>query len=329
VSDVSPSESQVDGTSSVRVRNSDLAEATLASPSQIQSESAGNASNRPQPSPDGFQLRPRQKPGSTRVRRAMQRLAREAALAAMLAPRNGLVGKNCTRCGEWNPVAGFTPHRAGLLGCTGICKRCRNAALRAKTAARPPKPPRPRIDPEILFWRHVSPEPNTGCWLWDGATNNHGYGHFRPHFGPVYAHRFSFALHHGRNERGVGVLDHRVCQQPNCCNPLHLEEVTTAENCRRGKRAKITKQDAVDIRRAFASGESHTALGAQYGLHPSYIYRIVNRQRWAVDMEDVEGAAAQVENADRADRSAARRRRLATTASASLAPTPRAAGGTR
>ena len=33
-------------------------------------------------------------------------------------------------------------------------------------------------DPRLpdRFWAKVYPEPNTGCWLWSGATTGNGYG---------------------------------------------------------------------------------------------------------------------------------------------------------
>lgn len=28
------------------------------------------------------------------------------------------------------------------------------------------------------FMSHVSPEPNSGCWLWAGCVSKYGYGRF-------------------------------------------------------------------------------------------------------------------------------------------------------
>lgn len=73
------------------------------------------------------------------------------------------------------------------------------------------------------FMRFVLPEPNSGCWLYDGAASPSGYGSFQ--YGgregvAVSAHRFSFELHNGPIPAGAHVL-HR-CDVPCCVNPAHL-----------------------------------------------------------------------------------------------------------
>jgi hypothetical protein len=44
------------------------------------------------------------------------------------------------------------------------------------------------------FWSKVSPEPNTGCWIWTGAVNNKGYGVLWVNGRMVLAHRFAYEL---------------------------------------------------------------------------------------------------------------------------------------
>lgn len=83
------------------------------------------------------------------------------------------------------------------------------------------------------FWARVSPEPNTGCWLWMGQSNGRGYGRLHLHDHQlVLAHRFSWEIHKGLVPDGLE-LDH-LCKVKICVNPDHLEPVTHEENIARG-----------------------------------------------------------------------------------------------
>jgi hypothetical protein len=83
--------------------------------------------------------------------------------------------------------------------------------------------------------RYISPEPNSGCWLWTGSTTVLGYGQIGAggRYGkPLMAHRVSYEMHIGPIPKGLE-LDH-LCRVPCCVNPKHLSPVTHAENLRRG-----------------------------------------------------------------------------------------------
>ena len=80
------------------------------------------------------------------------------------------------------------------------------------------------------FMSYVSPEPNSGCWLWTGAATA-GYGAFWAAPKMVKAHRFSYELHCGAIPEGK-TIDH-LCRVRFCVNPQHLEAVTRGENVRR------------------------------------------------------------------------------------------------
>ncbi len=89
------------------------------------------------------------------------------------------------------------------------------------------------VSNEQLFLEKVSPEPNTGCWLWMGATNSHGkYGTSWLNKKSCSAHRVSYMLFVGPIPEGLE-LDH-LCRNTFCVNPRHLEPVTRLENIRRG-----------------------------------------------------------------------------------------------
>lgn len=101
------------------------------------------------------------------------------------------------------------------------------------------------------FWKYVVPEPNSGCWLWDGGYNSKGYG--RLYVGSVVdstarqalAHKLAFEMYRGEVPEGLE-LDH-LCRVTACVNPLHLEPVTHAENIRRSRLGKVETNPAAKV----------------------------------------------------------------------------------
>lgn len=154
---------------------------------------------------------------------------------------------------------------------------------------------------EEVFWRHVSPEPNSGCWLWDGAVSKRGYGKIgrrSPHSGRVQmlsAHRVSLTVHGVAIGQGMNVC-HR-CDNPPCVNPAHLFVGTQKENIRdcvvkgRAKRAsvsgeanpnaKISAADVSAIRARLASGEKQRVIAADFGLRQTTISAIKHGSLWS------------------------------------------------
>lgn len=152
----------------------------------------------------------------------------------------------------------------------------------------------------------IHKKPISGCWEWQRARNEKGYGVCCIKRKMYKAHRLSYEIHIGPIPVGASLL--HSCDNPCCCNPLHLHPGTKAENNRdivkRGRHvpggtktpkllckyergeghhaAKFTAEQIRSIRDRYASGEcTQQKLASQYGTSRDAIGKIVRRERWA------------------------------------------------
>lgn len=135
------------------------------------------------------------------------------------------------------------------------------------------------------FMDNVSPEPNSGCWLWTGYVNPIlGYGLTTYQGKREYAHRASYRMHKGPIPKGQFIC--HKCDNRVCVNPDHLFAGTNSENIldmhakgrgtkgeKHGK-AKFNDEKVRQIRIELAAGRGHKAIAAELGVTPACIWRI-------------------------------------------------------
>ena len=126
------------------------------------------------------------------------------------------------------------------------------------------------------FWARVDATGGlTACWPWTGNLNDNGYGRVRAEGRLQYAHRIALALSLGR-PIGEGLFACHHCDNPRCCNPLHLFEGDTADNmadaASKGRaRPASLSQPIVD---AIRTSDDHpTVLAARFDVSLRTIYR--------------------------------------------------------
>lgn len=143
---------------------------------------------------------------------------------------------------------------------------------------------------EDVFDR-ITPEPNTGCWLWTGAVNDSGYPQAKVDARTRYVHRLAIELD-GR-QLGDGQQSCHACDQPSCVNPRHLSPGSQSFNLRdmvrRGRRhyargeahreARLTQKQVDEIRAALKVG-TQRAIAARFGVHHSTISHIAAGRTW-------------------------------------------------
>ena len=146
---------------------------------------------------------------------------------------------------------------------------------------------------EQRFWDRVSPEPNSGCWLWTGAGSRN-YGQMRA---PAPAKHVTYATHialllAGRPQPSPTALACHRCDVSWCVNPDHLYWGTDKTNARdcvergnfrpppRGEKHHSAKLTEAQVRYVRLSGKSAPVLARDLGVSRDLIYLIRRRRIW-------------------------------------------------
>lgn len=138
-----------------------------------------------------------------------------------------------------------------------------------------------------FFWSKVTAQNKHTCWEWAGRTDQDGYGRCKKFGADQPAHRLAYAFVNGPIGEDE-VVRHR-CDNPRCCNPLHLELGTHKDNvddrvCRgrsargaRNGRARLEEEQVVSIER---DPRAATEIAAEYGISPDTVRSIKQHRIW-------------------------------------------------
>ena len=119
----------------------------------------------------------------------------------------------------------------------------------------------------------------TPCHIWTGPFNStHGYAtaSFQGRYSTV--HRHAYVAYHKLPSLPRNVhVDHK-CRQIDCQNPEHLEAVSVAENCRRGRATRLTREEAFIVK---YSTDAPREVAARFGISHGHVLNIRSGLRWA------------------------------------------------
>jgi hypothetical protein len=139
------------------------------------------------------------------------------------------------------------------------------------------------------FWAKVDKRGKKDCWEWAASRDSLGYGRIRSGSRILSAHRLSWELHKGPIPVGLSVL-HR-CDNPPCCNPVHLflgsQQDNVSDMIMKGRRkvfrgiengnARLTENIVRAIR---ATMEPQRKIAKQFNICQSTVGKIKNRKIW-------------------------------------------------
>ncbi len=155
---------------------------------------------------------------------------------------------------------------------------------------------RATYDADYIETRSI-PEPNSGCWLWEGNISPRGYG--RVYLSPTSsrkaaedgAHRISYRIYCGAIPDGMQIR--HQCDNRACVNPSHLLVGTITDNmadrdrrqrtCRgdRHYRAKLNADSVRAIRAQLSNGKTVREVAKSFGVTDGCIHFIRVGRTWA------------------------------------------------
>jgi hypothetical protein len=159
------------------------------------------------------------------------------------------------------------------------------------------------IDSKVIsrFWKYV--KKGRGCWEWQGATHDYGYGVLNIRLGlrgdhyscVARAHRISWEIHNGSIPEGFCVL--HKCDNPPCVNPDHLwlgtKKDNTSDMYKKGRnrgnfregeckaKRKLTEDQVRNIKRRLTGRRGEiSSLAREHGVTIGAVWLIAKGKNW-------------------------------------------------
>lgn len=125
--------------------------------------------------------------------------------------------------------------------------------------------------PGYLAARLITPRPD--CWIWSGETDR-GYPKFIIGGVKKRIHRVIYEMLRGPIPEGM-TLDH-LCRVRACCNPDHLEPVTSLENFRR---SPLAGRSGLSVLSGPPVPRTHCVRGHEFTPENTYVSPDDGRRR--------------------------------------------------
>jgi hypothetical protein len=136
-----------------------------------------------------------------------------------------------------------------------------------------PMPRGRKPNTSLTFLRQIDPSGgHEACWPWLGFRNPKGYGQSSINNKTILAHRWSYQHHHGVVISNALQVRH-TCDNPSCCNPLHLLLGTNQNNVDdkmqrrrfRPKQTRFSQEDLDKMKQLRMSGISRDQIAKRFG----------------------------------------------------------------
>ncbi len=134
---------------------------------------------------------------------------------------------------------------------------------------------KPNLKPCHKFEYEIDSE--TGCWIWQGAVDENGYGVVVRNSRQHHAHRYHYSQAFGPIDSGIVI--HHICFNKGCVRISHLEPQTRAEHARLHNQSERWSRDFDYCVECGTMARKHNSHGRCINCHQRHLKARKRRQR--------------------------------------------------